>query len=79
MTRDPGDLPGEHGLGLAGLALGLGLADARDDVEARLERCLRTQAHRLVGLAEELTPLGVTDDGSRDAELEQHRRATPRP
>ena len=72
--RDRADLPREHRLGLARLALGLGLADARDHVEPGLERGLGAKAHRLVRLAEELPPLGVPDDRTGHAELEQHRR-----
>ncbi len=74
MTRDRRDLAAQHGVGLPRLALGLGLADAGDHCEPRLERRLAAHAHRLVGLAEVLAPLGVPDDRALDAELEQHRR-----
>ena len=74
VLRDDPDLTREHGLGLARLALRLGLAHARDHVESRLERSLGAKAHGLVRLAEVLPPLGVPDEGARHTELEQHRR-----
>ncbi len=73
-SGDDTDLTREHRLGLARLALGLGLPHAGDDVEAGLERRLGAKPYRLVRLAEVLAPLGVADDRARHAELEQHRR-----
>ena len=59
MTRQRGELALEHGLGLPRLALGLRLADARDDAQAGLERRLRAPRDRVVGLAEQLPALRV--------------------
>ena len=57
----------------AALALILELPDASDHAQAGLERVLGAQADGLVGLAEELPPLGVADDRALDAELHEHR------
>ena len=61
-------------LGVAGLALVLGLADAEDRLEARLQRRGHLLLQRAVGLAEVLAPLGVAEHHAVDAELGQHRR-----
>ena len=58
----------ELALGVAPLALLLGLADAQDRQQAGVERGRHLQRQRLVGLAEQLAPLGVAED---------RRRATP--
>ena len=67
-------LPLQHLFRLARLALGLGLADARDHVEAGSSAAVDAARHRLVGLAEVLPALGVADDRAVDPELDQHRR-----
>ena len=74
------DLALEHRLGLARLALGLGLTDAGDDVEARLERSLAPAARTVSSVSpnswrrsECPTIAPVTPSSS------EHRRATPRP
>src|SRR5262249_42472901 len=67
------DLPAQHGFGLPRLALGLSLADARNDVKAVLERRVDAPRDGLVGLAAELPPLGMADDRSVHPELAPHR------
>ena len=67
-------LPAEDVLGLARLALGLGLADARDDGQARVQRCTRSPRDAFVRLAEELAALRVADDGAVHAQLAEHLR-----
>ena len=79
MPRQDLHLPSQHGLGLSGLALGLGLADARDHRESRGERRLGAQAHRLVRLAEVEAPLRVADERALHAELDEHPRPRSRP
>ncbi len=78
LGLDPGqillDLVAELALGVAGLALLLGLADAQDRHEAGRERRRDLQLERPVGLAEQLAPLGVAEDHAVDADLDQHRR-----
>ena len=74
VLRESRDLAFEHRFGLLGLALCLGLPHARDDRETRLERGVDSQPHGVVGLAEVLPALGMADEGSLHAELEQHRR-----
>src|SRR5581483_979066 len=71
---EDGDLAAEHVLGLVRLALLERLADAGDDVEAGLERGGGAPRHAVVGLPEQLPPLGVADERAGDAELEEHRR-----
>ena len=56
------------------LALGLGLADAEDRQQPRRQRRRHLAGERLVGLAEELPPLGVAEDDRLGAGVEQHRR-----
>ena len=79
VAREHRDLTGEHGLGLTGLALGLGLADAGDHAETGREGGLRAPGRRLVGLAEVLAPLGMADDGALDPDLDEHARPRSRP
>ena len=61
-------------LGVAGLALLLGLADAEDRLEPGLERRRDLQRQRLVGLAEELAALGVAEHDAVDVELDRASR-----
>ena len=68
------DLAAQNVLRLPRLALGLGLADARDHRQAGVERGACAPGDGLVRLAEVLPPLGVADDRAVDAELAQHRR-----
>ena len=55
------DLAGDHLLGAPALTLGRRFADADQRLEARLERGGQLAAHLLVGLAEQVAPLRVTD------------------
>ena len=64
----------EHGLGLAGVALLLDLADAEDRLQAGEQRRWDLARQRLVGLAEVAATLGVAEEDSLDAGLDQHRR-----
>ena len=52
----------------------LGLADARDHVQALLEAVVHAARDELVRLAEPLPALRVPDDRAVHAELLQHRR-----
>ena len=70
VLREGGDLAAEHVLRLVGLALFERLADARDDAEPCGKRGLGATRDALVGLAEELAPLGVADERAGDAELD---------
>ena len=79
VRLEHGQLAAEDVLGLAALALGLQLADARDDLQPGVERGARPLRDRLVRLAEVLPPLGVADERAGDAELEQHRAPRSRP
>ena len=62
----------QHGLGLVGLALGVGLADAEDRLEVVLERHDDLRGERFVGLVEVLTALGVTEHDGAHVEVAQH-------
>ena len=55
------DLAAEDAVGLVPLALVLALADAEDRQQSGGERHRHLPRQRLVGLAEELAPLGVTE------------------
>ena len=79
MRLEHGELAAEHFLGLPRLALLLGSRRRTRSRQARVERRLARARDGLVGLAEELPPLGVADERAVDAELEQHRRARSRP
>jgi hypothetical protein len=68
------DLVAELALRVAALALLLGLADAEDDLEPRGQRGRDLLGQRLVGLAEQLAPLGVPEDDAVDVELDEHAR-----
>ena len=74
MRLEHGDLPAEHVFRLPRLALLECLADARDHVQAGVERRPRPQRDALVRLAEVPAPLGMADERAGDSELEQHRR-----
>src|SRR3712207_8878904 len=56
------------------VALLLGLADAEDRPEVRLERGDDLGLQRAVGLVEVLPALGVAEDDAVDVELGEHRR-----
>ena len=74
LLRQRGDLPAEDVLRLVRLALGERLPDARDDTQTGGERGLRAARDTLVGLAEELPTLRVTDDCVTTTKLGQHAR-----
>ena len=57
------ELAGEHGFGVAALAIFQEFADAHDRREAGFERGQGPLQHGLVGLAEILAALAVADDG----------------
>ena len=67
------DLVAQLALGVAALALVLGLADA-EDRRRPASSAWAPSAQRLVGLAEVLAPLGVADDDAVHADLGEHRR-----
>ncbi len=56
-------------LGVALVALGLGLPHAQDRRQPGRERGGHLQRERLVGLAEQLTALGVAEHHAADVEL----------
>jgi hypothetical protein len=64
----------QHRLRLVGVPLRLGLAHAEDRLEARLQRGGNLARQGLVGLAEELAPLGMPEDHSPHPYLPQHHR-----
>ena len=68
------DLMAELALGVAALALLLGLADAQHRQQPGVERGRHLLGQRPVGLAEQLAPLGVPEDHAVHADLGQHRR-----
>ena len=68
------DLVAQLALGVAALALLLGLADAQDRRQAGLERRRHLERQRAVGLAEQLAPLGVPEHDAVDVDLGQHLR-----
>ena len=59
------ELAAQNRLGLAGVALGLALADAEDRLQPGGERRRDLAGQRLVGLAEVLAALGVAEDHAR--------------
>ena len=61
-------------LGVAGLALVLGLADAEDRLQAGVERGRDLLRQRAVGLVVVLAALGVAEHDAVDVELGEHRR-----
>ncbi len=69
------DLVAQLALGVALIALGLGLADAEDRGEARVERRWNLERKCLVGLAEQFPPLGVPEHDAVNVQLREHRRA----
>ena len=71
------DLVAQLALGVAALALLLGLADAEDRDQARLERPRDLLLQRPVGLVEVLAALGVAEDHAVDVDL--GRASAPRP
>ena len=73
MRLDHGELPAEHVLGLAAATLLDRLADAYDDPQPGRQRAPHPQADGLVAFAEVLPALRVADEGSGDAELDEHR------
>ena len=68
-------LRGDARSGRAGLPLLEGLPDAHDRRHAVLVHRLELLVHGLVGLAEQLTALGVADDHVLHLQLGQHRWA----
>ena len=68
------DLVAQLALGVALLALGLGLADAEDRREAGGERRRDLERQRLVGLGEQLAALRVPEHHAVDIQLGEHRR-----
>ena len=69
------DLVAELALGVAALALLLGLADAQDRPQADPQRRRHLLGQRAVGLVEVLAALGVAEDDAVDADLLEHRAA----
>src|SRR3954452_7060550 len=67
------DLVAQVSLGVARLALVLGLTHAEDRDEPGVERRLHLLRQRTVGLAEVLAPLGVPEHDAVDPELDEHR------
>src|SRR5947207_2370147 len=67
------DLPGNDGAGRLRLTLLERLADADDRDESGGQHAVDTPVDGLVGLTEELPPLGVADDDERAPRLAQHR------
>src|SRR5262245_13741187 len=67
------DLTGDDGAGRLGLALLERLADAHDRDEAGGQHGAGPPVDGLVGIAEELPALGVTDDHEDAARLAEHR------
>ena len=61
-------------LGVAAIALLLGLADAEDRQQAGLQRRGNLGLERPVGLPEQLAALGMPEDDAVHVELGQHRR-----
>src|SRR6478736_9862177 len=74
MRLEHRELPTEDALRLPRLALLVRLADARDHAQTRFKCRSGALGDGLVGLAEVLPPLGVTDEGADDVQLEQQRR-----
>src|SRR6202795_613781 len=64
----------EHFLRIAGLAVGKHLADAEDGCQSRCECSLHLAVGAFVGLTKDLPALGMRDDHSAAARLDEHSR-----
>src|ERR1035437_4432431 len=76
LFGEPGDalleLSGEHGFGVAALAIGQEFADADDGRESEFERRSGALEDGLIGLVEILAAFAVADDGVAGAHGEDH-------
>ena len=70
--KTAGNLSLEHNEGFIGFALIQGFADAKEDGKSTIQGCPDFSVHAFVGLAEILTPFGVTDDDMGASCIAQH-------